>query len=254
MLLVLTYHRIVERPEAIGDFFDVTAAELDRHLTLATRCWRRGASPRDLLAAGDAGREGFLVTFDDGTIDHYLTAAPVLERHGLRGVFFVNTELIGAAGRMTLGQCRELSARGHAIESHSHDHASLVDLSDSALRWQLTTSRDWLRAEGLGQHDFLAVPGGIFDARVLRVSGECGYRLVRTLEWGYNRGRDPLRIESVTMNRHTAGRWSGVLLSPGGEAAKKSLSRVKDVVKKVAPSVYRGMRDFTARTGPARVR
>jgi len=152
MLLVLTYHRIVERADAVGDFFDVTLSELERHLSLARQAWDRGASIDELLApqAGRGGSpNGFLVTFDDGTIDHYLTAAPALEKHGMRGVFFVNTGLLGAEGRMTLEQCRELHVRGHAIESHSHDHASLVELPDRELRWQLTKARRRRHNEGL---------------------------------------------------------------------------------------------------------
>jgi len=42
-----------------------------------------------LTAARDGGPipDGFVVTFDDGVRDHYDNAAPVLERHGLHGIF-----------------------------------------------------------------------------------------------------------------------------------------------------------------------
>jgi peptidoglycan/xylan/chitin deacetylase (PgdA/CDA1 family) len=46
--------------------------------------------PDALLAAGRAGTpvpDGFVLTFDDGTRDHRDNALPVLERHGLRGIF-----------------------------------------------------------------------------------------------------------------------------------------------------------------------
>jgi peptidoglycan/xylan/chitin deacetylase (PgdA/CDA1 family) len=46
--------------------------------------------PDALLAAarGDASiPDGFVLTFDDGTRDHWDNALPVLERHGLRGIF-----------------------------------------------------------------------------------------------------------------------------------------------------------------------
>src|SRR4029078_10193366 len=46
--------------------------------------------PDTVLAAvrsGSAVPDGFLLTFDDGVRDHYDNAAPVLERHGIRGIF-----------------------------------------------------------------------------------------------------------------------------------------------------------------------
>lgn len=42
--------------------------------------------------SGEQTRPKFLLTFDDGLRDHYQFAAPILEKHGLRGVFFVNSQ------------------------------------------------------------------------------------------------------------------------------------------------------------------
>ena len=46
--------------------------------------------PDSLLAAARDGSpipDGFVLTFDDGVRDHYDNAAPVLERHGIHGIF-----------------------------------------------------------------------------------------------------------------------------------------------------------------------
>jgi peptidoglycan/xylan/chitin deacetylase (PgdA/CDA1 family) len=234
MLFVMTYHRIIGQSDALSDFFDVTSGELDRHLRLAIKIWGGGAVPGDLATSknsSDNERRGFLVTFDDGTSDHYFTAAPVLERLGLRGVFFVSTSLFGAEGYMTLAQCQELQARGHAIESHSHDHKPLKGLSDGELHRQLKESRRIMREQGLGKWNFIAVPGGYFDTRVMQAAGDCGYALLRTIEWGYNRTVNPFRVESITFNRQTAGRWSSPLIHPQFEAAKKALYRTKELAK-----------------------
>ena len=115
MFLILTYHRIVANPAEVRGFFDVTADELNAHLQQARQTWSRGASPDELLqeAGAPPGElRRLLVTFDDGTADHYSAAAPVLERNGLRGVFFVSTSLLGKDGNLTIDQCRDLQARG----------------------------------------------------------------------------------------------------------------------------------------------
>lgn len=84
-------------------------------------------------------RAALSLTFDDGTLDHYLIAAPLLEKHNLRGTFFLITR-----GRqtgfwnddgnlrllMTWAQARDLARRGHEIASHTHSHRDMWALED----------------------------------------------------------------------------------------------------------------------------
>jgi peptidoglycan/xylan/chitin deacetylase (PgdA/CDA1 family) len=234
MILVLTYHRIVASPENITGFFDVTAAELDSQLQRVKRVWGRAASPEDLLRSESSSAEGaggVLITFDDGTSDHYTTAAPVLERNAMRGVFFVNTALLGKDGYLTIPQCQDLQARGHWIESHSHDHRRLSKFDRQGLQDQLAESRRRLRELNLGRWDFIAVPGGDFNPTIQDAAKAEGYALLRTLEWGYNREVSPFRIESITINRRTAGWWFGVLISSRFGWAKRGFYRFKERIK-----------------------
>jgi peptidoglycan/xylan/chitin deacetylase (PgdA/CDA1 family) len=242
MILILTYHRIVENAGAAKGFFDISAAELAGHLEHAKNAWGTNTSPRVLQSPNGSGnhRAGFLITFDDGTADHFTTAAPILERNGLAGVFFVNTDLIGKEGYLSISQCRELVARGHAVESHFHEHKTLVQLSsdhDQSQR-QLTESRNQLKEWGLGQWDLLAPPGGYFDAALMQSAKTCGYSALRTLEWGYNRKVDAFRLQSITINRKTAGKWFGSMISPRFESAKCLLYRCKETVKNRLPILY----------------
>jgi peptidoglycan/xylan/chitin deacetylase (PgdA/CDA1 family) len=247
MLFVLTYHRIVKNPSDINGFFDVCASEIEAHLKAALQIWGRTATPAELhneQREGGSSRAGFLVTFDDGTADHYFTAAPLLEHHGMRGVFFVNTARLGADGYLTLAQCRELQARGHAIESHAHQHTPLVGLPEDQLRSQLAESRQLLRDNGLGQWDLFAPPGGIYDFAVVQAAKACGYRSLRTVNWGYNKRLNPFAVESIIINRRTAGRWFKLMVSPSAESMKKAVFRVKETVKYGLPSVFSFLKKF----------
>jgi peptidoglycan/xylan/chitin deacetylase (PgdA/CDA1 family) len=241
MLLVLTYHRIVENPGDIYGFFDVCAGEIEAHLQAALQIWGRTATPADIQNEqhdGGSTRTGFLATFDDGTADHYFTATPLLERHGVHGIFFVNTARLGADGYLTLEQCRELQARGHAIESHAHQHTPLAGLPEDQLRSQLAESRQRLRDNGLGQWGLIAPPGGIYDAAVVQAARTCGYRSLRTVNWGYNKKLNPFAVESMIINRRLAGRGFKMMASPNAEAAKKAVFQVKETIKNGLPSVY----------------
>jgi peptidoglycan/xylan/chitin deacetylase (PgdA/CDA1 family) len=241
MLLVLTYHRIVKNPGDISGFFDVCASEIEAHVQAALQIWGRAATPADLQdeqLEGGSSRTGFHVTFDDGTADHYFTAAPLLERHGLHGVFFVNTARLGTEGYLTLAQCRELQARGHAIESHAHQHKPLVGLPEEQLRSQLAESRLRLCENGLGQWGLFAPPGGLYDDAVVQATCACGYRSLRTVNWGYNKRLNPFAVESIIINRRFAGMCFRLMASPNAEVAKKAIFRVKETVKNVLPSAY----------------
>jgi peptidoglycan/xylan/chitin deacetylase (PgdA/CDA1 family) len=245
MILILTYHRIVEDANAIKGFFDVTAAELDKQVQRAKEIWGNNTSPR-MLQGGENNRNsertGFLVTFDDGTADHLLNAAPILERNGLTGVFFVSTDLVGTPSYLSAAQCRELVIRGHAIESHSHEHKILTKLSREESQRQLTESRRRLKEWGLGQWDLLAPPGGYFDASIMQAAKNEGYLGLRTLEWGYNRHVDTYRLQSITINRKTAERWFEPLISPRFESAKRLVYHCKETVKESLPAVYSRLR------------
>jgi peptidoglycan/xylan/chitin deacetylase (PgdA/CDA1 family) len=74
------------------------------------------------------------ITFDDGTLDQYLLAAPELEARDMRGTFFIITGprangfwKDGNTNRLLFSwdQARELHDRGHEIASHTANHVDL---------------------------------------------------------------------------------------------------------------------------------
>jgi peptidoglycan/xylan/chitin deacetylase (PgdA/CDA1 family) len=102
VLMILNYHRIGDRNATEYDpgLFSCTAEEFDwqigylkRHFRMATLEEVLGLlSGEDRLADPRA-----LITFDDGYIDNYQLAFPILQRHGVQGVFFLPTGFVGTA-------------------------------------------------------------------------------------------------------------------------------------------------------------
>ena len=100
LLLVLNYHRIGDWTRSPYDpgAFSATDEELDRQirfLKLHTNC----VTLDDVIALAEqrtVPRDPWtLVTFDDGYRDNYQRAFPILRSHGVQGVFFLPTSLIG---------------------------------------------------------------------------------------------------------------------------------------------------------------
>src|SRR6202142_3974275 len=96
-LLVVLYHRVATRSQ-IGaldpDLIDATPDEFDEQMAYLRRHYRP-VGLEEVLEAQRAGRDlpagSVLVTFDDGYLDNFENAFPVLRRHDMRGVFFVST-------------------------------------------------------------------------------------------------------------------------------------------------------------------
>lgn len=96
-LLVVLYHRVAD-PEALGeldaDLVDATPREFDAHMAHLRRHYQP-VSIEDVLEAHRTGKAlppaSVLVTFDDGYLDNYENAFPILQRHDIRGLFFIST-------------------------------------------------------------------------------------------------------------------------------------------------------------------
>ena len=75
------------------------------------------------------GKMKVAFTFDDGTKDHILYAAPILEKYGYRGIFCIIPEKIGTPGYMSWDDVKELEMRGHEIASHTFHHTNMLALA-----------------------------------------------------------------------------------------------------------------------------
>jgi peptidoglycan/xylan/chitin deacetylase (PgdA/CDA1 family) len=181
---VLNYHRIV--PDgAQREFYDVTESTFASQMrVLAGR-----GTPRPGGEVRLNDEMSAYVTFDDGTDDHY-RAAGVLTDLGLSGVFFVVTGKLDIPGRLTSTQVKEMARAGHRVGSHTVTHARLPETSDDELAYELKESKRALEEMLDTSVDWLAPPGGLFDARMNAAAVDAGYRVIRTMEWGY--AADPL--------------------------------------------------------------
>jgi peptidoglycan/xylan/chitin deacetylase (PgdA/CDA1 family) len=75
-----------------------------------------------------------ILTFDDGTVDHYLTVFPLLKQYNIKGTFYVVTDcLIDGCDlyldSMTTEQALEMYAAGMDIANHTKTHTVLKSTS-----------------------------------------------------------------------------------------------------------------------------
>jgi peptidoglycan/xylan/chitin deacetylase (PgdA/CDA1 family) len=103
VLLVLNYHRIGDANadafdpgvfSATAERFEEQVAFLNRHKWLVTL--DEALAFLDGSDRSRARRCRVLITFDDGYLDNYQLAFPILRAHGAQGVFFLPTGLVGS--------------------------------------------------------------------------------------------------------------------------------------------------------------
>ncbi len=98
-LLVLNYHRIGNAEETPYDSgtFGPTAEQFDRELGyIKSRFDCVTMEEAVAMMTGEAPvRRSLHITFDDGYLDNYQTAFPILRSHGLHATFFLPTSFIG---------------------------------------------------------------------------------------------------------------------------------------------------------------
>jgi peptidoglycan/xylan/chitin deacetylase (PgdA/CDA1 family) len=121
--------------------------------------------------------------FDDGYLDQYQNAFPLLHAHGLHATFFVNTGLLGEPDRMSYAQLTEMAADGQEIAGHTLIHKNLKHLKPAALQAQICDDRQNLLDHGYAATSF-AYPFGAWDADVRQQVIDCGYSSARTVSGG----------------------------------------------------------------------
>lgn len=130
------------------------------------------------------------VTFDDGWLDNFTNAFPILQRLGIPATFFVvSREMPSIAWdrRMTPDQIQRLTASGMTIGAHTRSHPNLATLDEYAVRDELCGAKlDLEQVTGLPV-EYLAYPGGRFSRKVVGAAQDAGYLAAcSVINWGQN--------------------------------------------------------------------
>jgi peptidoglycan/xylan/chitin deacetylase (PgdA/CDA1 family) len=102
-LLVLNYHRIGNPDDdpfdpgvfsATGDQLNEQISYLKRHVSMVTL--QEAQAFCDGTLSEKTPRCRVLITFDDGYLDNYQVGFPILRSHGVQGLFFLATSMVGS--------------------------------------------------------------------------------------------------------------------------------------------------------------
>jgi len=136
-------------------------------------------------------------TFDDVPASACEHGARILERHGIRGTFYIAASGCGTASsdgpmRASIGQLRTIWANGHEIGCHTYSHPAVRSISTDELGLELDRNRTALGAidAAIMVRNF-AYPYGDLSVHTKRYL-ERRFDSCRSAHPGINRGRADL--------------------------------------------------------------
>ena len=162
---ILCYHRIDDGRK--GDY-TVSKATFAAHMKILADSGYHAILPGQLydylVYNKSLPDKPVMITFDDSRVEHCDVAAPIMEKQGFRGVFFIMTITYNKKNYMTKDQIAKLEKAGHVIGLHSWDHTMVTKYKDAA-DWQKQVVEPKKKLEAIvGKPvEYWAYPNGVYD-------------------------------------------------------------------------------------------
>ncbi len=237
------YHHV--NPE--GDFINVKPESFKLHIRHLKNQGFTTLNTEELLSLINGQmsppKKPVMITFDDGWLDNWIYAFPILKEYQMKAVIFVVTSWIHENGRrnrvdegdassipehkkcqqrvddghaaevmLSWGEIREMEASGLIdIQSHTHSHKRWDKLYRNPidrigiLNQELIISKSLIEEKLGKQCNALCWPWGVYKEDYIYAAKGSGYKLVFTTEKGSNSPEtDPYRIKRIVIGNISA--------------------------------------------------
>lgn len=221
-LKVLMYHQVVkDKTLAENSNLCVHESDFRQHLEILNHLGFTPVTFNDLelYYRGEIllPQKPVIITFDDGYLDTYSTACPLLIENGVRAVIFVlgdrkirtniwdrSNPQIPEASLMEDHHVKELHSNGFEIGSHSLSHANLENLNKDLARREIRQSKLILESLLGSSVRSFSYPFGAVNPFIKKITADSGYRFGSSVFSGPARfGEDLYEIRRFTINNKT---------------------------------------------------
>jgi len=251
---VLTYHAVVEAPEALDAWepgarlYVFTLDELRQQLDHLAAEGFTTVAMRDLIrwhgGEGELPERPIVVSFDDGHRSNAALAAPALAERGQRAIFFVTAARVGHGEHVTWPELLAMREAGMEIGSHTLTHPCPSTLTDDQLRHELVESKSVLEQGLDAPVEFVASPTGYDHPRFGALAREAGYRAALQGVIGRNTRRtDPHALRRFVLKRSHGFETFCALVDPRSRAYVPM--RIKQAARNAVRRVL-GVRGYEA--------
>ncbi len=212
---VLMYHKISPDPKSGGFGTRVTPARFNLQMQYLAK---NGYHTVQLTELADFIKEdktlppkSIVITCDDGYLDNYKYAFPILKKYGFTATVFVVADYIGKTNdfdvekglqpvNQLLGwnEIDQMSDYGITIGAHTLSHVSLTDVTLPEARYEIENCKLVLEKHLGTSVEAFAYPYGHYNGQLEETVKESGYTIAVTTDQGLVTPRsDPYAIKRV---------------------------------------------------------
>ena len=186
-MVVLLYHKIL-KDSTDANKYVLNSRKFEEQLSYLRANGYRSLLPKDISNPGlnEDSDKVVMLTFDDGTEDHYALVFPLLKKYEMKGVFFVVAKYINSPGCLTDSQIKEMEEKGMEFGSHSYSHPLLDALDKQKIHFELMKSKQELESICGKVIISFAPPGGWYNEDVVNCAKNLGYQQLYGCEIGTN--------------------------------------------------------------------
>lgn len=198
---ILNYHKI----DYLNHALSISPQEFEEQMAYLHDNGYHTITPDQLMNYLNRGKKlpakPIMITFDDGYLDNYMNAYPILKKYGFTATIFLVTNLVGNDNRfMSWDQVREMQRAGIVFGSHTVNHAVLTKLSPEDAIQELKGSRQVMQKE-LGEAPrYFAYPTGAYNLQIEELVRQTGYAAAFTIRYGQaGVSSDPYALERIPL-------------------------------------------------------
>lgn len=176
--IVLMYHDVYEHSVSESGFtggsndgYSISKRVFETHVKAVS----------DYLSQKNIKKEFVCWTFDDGGVSFAMIIAPILEKYGFKGCFYIATKYINTPGFVNSIQIKSLQKSGHLVGAHSHTHpARMQDLPDDTIKKEWSQSIEILSQIIGTTVQSVTIPGGNYSKKMGKILCSLGVTEIYT--------------------------------------------------------------------------
>lgn len=186
---ILMYHRIDDRE---NDTLSVSPEIFSKQMKFLHESKYNVVSLEELVKGIKTNKRfehnTVAITFDDGYVNNFLYAFPVLSKYNLPAAIFLITDKVGTSKEfVNWDQVHLMQKNGITFGSHTKSHCYLPDVKDPDKLWdEIYGSKEIIEKETGKKVKFICYPVGGFTKNVVDVVKKAGYEAA----FATNRGMD----------------------------------------------------------------
>lgn len=214
---VLNYHQINDRD---NNALTVHTDQFEKQMQYLHDNGYTTITPAEMMDAWQNGTplpdKPVIITFDDGYVDNYKNAYPILQKYNLRATIFLISDYLGVyPNYLTWSEASDMQESGLIdFESHTLSHMELSEEkagSKAEIKKQLVDSKAAIEWHLRKNVNFIAYPCGTYDEEVEQMTRDAGYRAAFTVNYGLAEpSYNPFILDRVPIfgcNSHTYARF-----------------------------------------------